>query len=811
MKKIITFFLASSIEDLYYDRLAIGDFISQLNNIYQNSDLFIRLYKCESETMNHSITVNGSQSELDQLIKESDMCFVIFWHKAGEFTVHELKLAIDNSKIYNKPKVVAYFKNAQDNEEISDDVKNVMRIIDEELLHYHREYQHIDSLKLGIITQLQVHGFINGDITVQDNAIMCSNNYLMKVDSIPLFSENDEYLELLEEYKAVVLQCTDLQNKYAEDNGNYKVYRQLSKALKEKERLKSDLEELTNNIFEIGQKLASMTANGGMISNNIRSAIKCFDNGDYEGVLDVLKPEDLVKNVSELDELEKAIANERIAIVEEYRIRILALKALARWNDIYKEYDKAISVVQNRPNLPKVIIFEYALFLFNQGRYDNCIAACQSFEIESPNLDNVNKAKVDSLIGLAYYKLQQYDLAYERLNSSMQIRKELARSDSSYDLDYAESCHYLAKVYYYLNRHQEADILFNEALSIYNKYPDNDKIQMPTIEINVSLSKLYYQINKHEEAQLVLIDVLNKCIILSEVNPKYLEYVADISNRLTHINIAVKTHKERDLYYIESLKTRSCLLSEGKEAFVKYLENIKTYLSNELDQYDFNDYAGALRNFNKTFDESYLFKNEIIEKDFSYYDKEINLNRVRNWCSQLVEIFEKLSTLNPEAYESRLSEAYRKNAQYFLLIDDYDSALKYLTLSLNLEEHILSFSKDSYNGSIASTYALFGELYREMKDLSQTEMMYLKAISIYKKLSLPNELARTYNHLGRACIDFGIFDKALANNFNSLMLYLELFVKSPGAYIDRIINVICDVLRSIPVDDFKKIMKDFVI
>ena len=46
-KKVITFFLASSINDLEYDRLAVGDFVNQLNNIYEDSGVFIKLFKCD--------------------------------------------------------------------------------------------------------------------------------------------------------------------------------------------------------------------------------------------------------------------------------------------------------------------------------------------------------------------------------------------------------------------------------------------------------------------------------------------------------------------------------------------------------------------------------------------------------------------------------------------------------------------------------------------------------------------------------------------------------------------------------------------
>ena len=213
-KKIITFFLASSINDLEYDRLAIGDFVNQLNNIYQSSGVFIKLYKCESDTLDHSIRFGGSQASLDDIIRTSDICFVVFWHKVGDVTFHELNVALKASQQKGVPKIVVYFKRLADNEKQSEDIQRVMHIIDNELLHYHREYSHIDSLKLGIITQLQVHGFVNANLSVKDNKIVCMNDTLMSVDKIPLFAENAEYLELLERYSQVVQKCKKLQQAY---------------------------------------------------------------------------------------------------------------------------------------------------------------------------------------------------------------------------------------------------------------------------------------------------------------------------------------------------------------------------------------------------------------------------------------------------------------------------------------------------------------------------------------------------------------------------------------------------------------------
>ena len=47
--KEINIFLASSIDDLKYDRQEIGNFIRKLNDIYM-PDIYFRLFMCEDES-----------------------------------------------------------------------------------------------------------------------------------------------------------------------------------------------------------------------------------------------------------------------------------------------------------------------------------------------------------------------------------------------------------------------------------------------------------------------------------------------------------------------------------------------------------------------------------------------------------------------------------------------------------------------------------------------------------------------------------------------------------------------------------------
>ncbi len=804
-KKTVTFFLASSITDLEYDRLAIGDFINQLNNIYQESGIFIKLYKCESDTMDHSIRIEGSQASLDELIQGSDMCFVIFWHKVGEVTFHELKIALDSNRICNKPKIVVYFKKTTADEDPSEEIKNVMRMIDEELLHYHREYSHIDSLKLGIITQLQVHGFVKADITVKDNAIVCADSSIIPVGRIPLFAENAEYTELWENYTKAVENSQRLQAMYAADEGNYKVYRELSKAAKERDRLKADIDELAGNILDIGNSIVSLTTSGKAISDNIRKAIKCFDSGDYDGVLEALNVADIENNVAELDEMEKNVIGERIAIVEEYRMRILALKAQARWDEVHANYIKAVEQVENRPQMPKKVMYEYALFLFQQTQYEKCISVCLSLDLFFKT-DDINgkrrKGDAENLCGLAYYKLGKYQEADNILSRCVQIRRELSQADSSFKFDYADSCIDLAKVYYCLNRHARAEALYRDALIIYDFADETDEKQIKKADINIWLAELYYQTNRHREAEDLLKEALDVCNILIKTHADYEKYVADISARLAHINCAILSHRQKDRYFVEAFKLRYALMQhktkrDKAQAFASLLKLICEILSREYTNYGDEKDAKKFAACSKKIDAAVFDKEDPPITDFSYYRKKIDTDMIEAWCLQSLKIRQKMAQQNPEANERSVVEAYKNLAELYLQTGDLNRAEQFLKEGARMQRRILSFAGQSSDAELAAIHCLFAELFVQKRELNGAEENYLAAKQIYKQFSFSNELARTCNHFGDAYLKFNKTSEALKSYTDSILLYIELYRKSPGAYIDRVINTLANILACI--------------
>ena len=422
MSKEILFFLASSIDDTAADREAIGNFINQINNFGHDQDIYIRLCKCDDDYADHSVKIEGSQKSLDDMIRDSDLCFVIFWHKAGEVTQHELNVAYETFKKKNYPKIVVYFKALQEGETLSEDVAKVMHSIDEELKHYYRNYSHIDSLKLGIITQLNIHGFLKAEMKVDGSDIKIGSEKIASTDDIPLFSENDEYLELVEDYREANAECERLSRLYSANKNNMKVFRAYQKAIKNRDRLIDDITEMSDGILNIGEQIAKI-ASSSMMTDRIREAIRCFDIGDYDGVLNLLHPDEIENQIKVLDVMEEHINMARRNVIEEYRLRILALEAQGKWSEIYDTYERAAAQVMERPEMPKTIVLEYAQFLYRQGNYQKGIEICE--RLKNLTADGVGLTETKEIaelyerLGACCYHCMKYDEAEKNLKEAL--------------------------------------------------------------------------------------------------------------------------------------------------------------------------------------------------------------------------------------------------------------------------------------------------------------------------------------------------------------------------------------------------------
>ena len=813
MRKVISFFLASSINDVHIDRLEIGDFVNQLNCIYESKNIFIKLYKCESDSISHAIQTGGSQEALDDIIRNSDLCFVIFWKTVGEYTQHELDVALKAFAAHNSPKIIVYFKKLQPEETIPEDIKRIMKIIDNELLHYHREYDHIDTLKLGIITQLQVNGFVDADLHVENGSLISENQSVLPIKNIPLFTDKN-YVALLKKHDELKKRRDLLKIEYMKNPTNLRLYRELSKCSKECDRAKEDLDEIAENILDMNMQIATFTTNGKDLSENLRIAIKLFDEGDYDGVIDHLSTEDLDEGFHRLNDMEQDINKARLGLIEEYKLRILALKAKAMWAEVYESYEKVVAQIIDKPGVPKTIVYEYATFLFEQKNYRQCIKIGQ--ELESVLNDHYTSlspeivASLHNLLGEACFCNKDFQLSLHYLDMALKESQALPEASKGRTCLIAESSYNLARLYYALTDYAQSEKLFKQSLVLFDAGNDSGDSQFKKALASEELALLYYQTNKHALAAEMYADSINIFSSLAALSPdKYNEYVADASKRLSRLYCAIIRHRKTDLYFIPALQTKNFLIQSGGNAFADYIIEVCNFLLHSFAKY--KNFAEKIVNA-KSFLE-YALKNyssydktDFIQ-DMSFYSKHFDISEINNLCDKALSIYDNLAKLNPEAYEENVSEILTLRGEFYTLPAQYDKAFQSFDNAEKLQSKFLDSENNNTTRLAIASILCYKAYLCEQTDNIKAIQYYIKAIETYRDFNtvdnhaFDNELARTLCSLGNAYAKFADKERAWHCYSESIIIYLQLYAKSPKAFIDRVINTIGNIIHLLYPDD----------
>ena len=151
----IPIFIASSIVEFKDERKELIEYLWTLNKLYKPRG--VRLEWDNPEDMSHEVFPDGTQSEIDKAICESDFFFVIVGRDMGPYTLGEFETAWARRKAHGKPKVYAYFlpPAGQLPEQSALDFRNRLK----DLKHYYKTCGSMAEVKL----EMQIELFRNID------------------------------------------------------------------------------------------------------------------------------------------------------------------------------------------------------------------------------------------------------------------------------------------------------------------------------------------------------------------------------------------------------------------------------------------------------------------------------------------------------------------------------------------------------------------------------------------------------------------------------------------------------------------------
>ncbi len=386
MRKV-KIFIGSSIEELKADRIEIGNFFRQLNDLYLDNGLYFQLVMCED--YDDAIDLEGKQSRYDKEILDSELSVFIFYKKIGNYTEHEFNIAYNQFKKELRPKILTVFKCANNANDVVSDVKFFADKLDRELRHYYKTYSNSDSLKLWLIMQIKSMNLDSNKVEFKGGKVLVNNETIAIYENVPAFSNHGELMQKKNRLNQLKSEYLTLKVKYLQNPDDIDVYVQYCDVVKQKNQLEEDIEKTEKNIVSQLENIYIETEKGELSERQILG-YRLIEAGKYQEALAVLDSDDIFSDIQKNENLislgESLLANGKRALqvnVNEILQRIEALKingiSLENSSEIDTLYSKACEL-SNKYALESKVFFEYSAFLNNQKRAKSSLELLQSIQ-----------------------------------------------------------------------------------------------------------------------------------------------------------------------------------------------------------------------------------------------------------------------------------------------------------------------------------------------------------------------------------------------------------------------------------------------
>ena len=507
MKKI-KLFLASSINDLRIDRLEVGDFIRQLNEIY--FDRGVQFFLCKCEDYDNAIAADGKQSEYDREIRDSELCFFLFFKKVGDYTRHEFEVALDAFKTYKKPKIVTYFKYVETPDEAQGEVKAFMQMLDGEIRHYYNIYQNIDTLKLGVLMQIKLMGLDAEEPKVENGKVTFGGQTVADTAALPVFAGNASLSELKEKHRSLTEKYYELREKLSSDLDDEEAEEEYRTVASERAETEKKLREAEKGVLEAMKSMAEQTAKGALSARQV-AAYRAFEQGNYQGALEILDFHEIMADLSHNEQMAEGYKAHIQTNVNELLQRIQVLKAdgvdKATAAEIKRIYETVAQSI-GKYGLRKEPLFDYSVFLIEQGEYARAVEIAGQIEYYFSDPENgvsdENRAKLCNLFGILYKDMARYEDAEAAFLKAKEIYEKLVRENpSGFETKGTRTYLGLGAVYQNTMRYAEAEKAYKKVVEIADKLARDDPraADAGLAEVFNRLGRLYSDTVRYQEAE----------------------------------------------------------------------------------------------------------------------------------------------------------------------------------------------------------------------------------------------------------------------------------------------------------------------
>ena len=435
--KTIKIFLASS-EELDYDRMAFGNLVRRLDDMYEKRGIRIKLF--EWEDYDSAYNDKRKQDEYNDNVRQSDIFLALFHKKAGQFTVEEFDIASKEFKDHASPKVYTYCKDLKQGEEETPELKEFKKRLFDEMGHYWCRYDNRESLHLQFVMQLQlVESSQIEDMKVENGNVTINGLPIAAMDKLKFASCNEEYIKMNEELASLPEEI-EMYRMMVDAHPDQQKYKdQLQKKLDRLNQLKKDLEGYQQILFNTAKRIAQLQ--GKRITERMQRAMVAFNEGKIREANIILDEaeDDARRNFEDYKQSKEITELKRQAVfnsIEELLLKTSTIMAdavipieerIKNTQRIYAQADEMAQETDYENEQYIVLLYDYWQFLSDYAKYDaiqiiseRLISKCEEFY----GKEHLLTASIYNDISTTFYFLSKYETAMEFCKKSLAIRKK---------------------------------------------------------------------------------------------------------------------------------------------------------------------------------------------------------------------------------------------------------------------------------------------------------------------------------------------------------------------------------------------------
>ena len=773
-QKKIYIFIGSSITEFAAERMELENFIHRLSNDFEDR-YNTRIIPVVCEAFDTAMALTRKQDEYNEAINNSDMCFFLFYTRAGEYTVEEFRKAVETFRQNNRPKVYVYFKELQPGTSVEQSLTDFMGEVDKTYKHFYSTFAYLDTVKLGLLLNIKLNAMDYLPIDFADGKCRVGGTDIQDIDltKVTEFANSKDLKVLQDELARTEEKYFQMKPIYAKGGVDDDFYKEYAKVAARREKLKKDLEELRKATFELMLNINRNFA-AGEISPRMKEAHRLLELGDKESCVKLLT-EDENKNeyqnskqriIAEKARLDKQLKDLASNYIREQRFAISVLETMYSYAKRHEEIDRIYReiVAEAEENAVELdVLYDYAVFLYNQKHYDTAIIYAKKLQeyydngIINATEDDI--AELNNLLGILYKNTQRFTKAEECYNKAIEIYEQLAKANpAAYEPNLAISYNNLGILYKDTQRFAEAEEYYNKAIEIYGRLAEaNPAAYEPNLAISYNnLGNLYHNTQRFDEAE----EYYNKAIEirerLAEANPAaYEPNLATSYNNLSILYCTTQRFAEAEECYNKAIEIRERLTKANPAAYEP-------------------DLAMSYNNLGNL-----------------YYSTQ-RLAEAEECYNKAIEIYGRLAKANSAAYEPNLAAGYNNLGILYKNTQRFAEAEECYRKAIEIRERLAEANPEAYEPDLAMSYNNLGNLYNHTQRFDEAEECYNKAIEIYGRLAKAHPAAYE-PRLAMTCYNLGILYKntqrfAEAKEYyeKALEIYKRLESKNPGLYTDDV-------------------------